>query len=115
MQQLVPLTPAPNQTITVALSVDNAPLTLTLVLHYNEVAIYWAMTIYDVNNNLLLDSIPLITGNDPACNILKQYSYLQIGSCFIINETGLTGVGAPNYPNNSDLGTSFAMIWGDTP
>lgn len=111
-QQLLPLSNQPNQFITAALSVDGQPLTLNLFLHYNEVANYWAMTVSDVNNNLLVDSIPFVTGDDPACNILRQFAYLEIGSCFILNQTGSAN---PDFPNNTDLGTGFVAIWGDTP
>jgi hypothetical protein len=112
MQQLVPVTTQPNQTQTLVLSVDGNALTLTRVLRYNAIAGYWCETIYDARGNLLLDSVPLLTGNDPACNILKQYSYLQIGSEFIINQSGSP---IPNYPNNTNLGAGFVDLWGDTP
>jgi hypothetical protein len=112
MQQLVPLNCSPNQTITLALTVDGASLTLQVVLRYNGIAKYWAMTILNAQGVLLADSVPLITGNDPACNLLRQLSYLQIGSCFIINQSGQTN---PNYPNNTNLGSTMVMIWGDTP
>ena len=112
MQQLVQVSPLPNQTLAVVLSVDGASLALNLVFHYNEIADYWAMSVYDQNFNLYVDSIPLVTGNDPACNILKQFYYLVIGSCFILNTSGTN---PPDYPGNSDLGTNFQIIWGDTP
>src|ERR1035438_5618433 len=110
-QQVIPLTNAPNQTFSATLNVDGAPLTLQLTFNYNEVANYWSMTVLDKNGNLLLSGVPLVTGNDPACNILKQYSYLQIGSAFVINQSGTKLL---NYPNNTDLGTDFALVWGDS-
>lgn len=112
MQQLVPLTNAPNQTFAANLSVDGNPLTLNLVFRYNEIAKYWAMTVKDASLNLLVNSVPLVTGNDPACNILRQFGYLKIGSAFVINQSGTKKL---NYPNNSDLGTDFVLVWGDTP
>lgn len=112
MLQQIPLTNSPNQTISQILSVDGQSLNLNFGFHYNEVAAYWAMSVKDQNNNLLVDSVPLVTGNDPACNILRQYSFLQIGSCFVINRTGSE---LPDYPDDSNLGTGFQVLWGDTP
>ena len=111
-QQVLPVSNAPNQTFTATLQVDGAPLTLQIELHYNEIAAYWVMTISDQNGNLLVDSLPLVTGNDPACNLLRQFSFLEIGSIYVINQTGST---TPNYPDNTNLGTGFQIIWGDTP
>lgn len=111
-QQVLPVTNAPNQTFQASLTVDGAQLLLNLTLRYNEIAKYWVMTVEDQNGNLILDSIPLVTGNDPACNILKQFSYLEIGSCFVINQSGSN---VPNLPDNNTLGSSFVCIWGDTP
>lgn len=110
-QQTIQLTNAPNQTVTVSLSVDGQPLTRTLFVHYNEVANYWSVSVFDVNNNLLV-VFPMLTGNDPACNMLRQFSFLEIGSAYVINESGSL---SPNYPNNTNLGTGFQLIWGDTP
>jgi len=110
MPQIIPLTPSPNQSFAVQLQVDGAPLTLNLVLRWSEMAGYWVMTIFDSAQNLLLDSIPLITGWYPGANILAQYAYLAIGSAFILNE----GNSLSDYPGRNDLGTSFALLWDDT-
>lgn len=109
LQQL-PVNNDPNQLISTTLSVDGASLLLNLKLHYNEVANYWVMSISDQNNNLLLDSLPLVTGNDPACNLLGEFDYLEIGSIYIIN----LGTTSLNYPDNNSLGNAFLLLWGDT-
>ncbi len=136
--QVVPLTNSPNQSFTAQLQVDGAPLSLNLEINYNEMAGYWVMSISDVNNNLLIDSIPLITGSYPAANLLEQQKYLAIGSWYIINvsnlisetgsETGYgqgaygagpyggqLGQGGVDYPNSTNLGTDFQLWVGDTP
>jgi hypothetical protein len=110
-QQIIPLTTAPNQSFAITLSVDGASLTLNLAFHYNEVALYWEMDIADASSNPILSAIPLVTGEDPACNLLKQYSYLEIGSAFLINLSGTPG----GNPDNTNLGSSYNLIWGDTP
>jgi len=107
--QVVPLSSS-SQTTTVQLQVDGNPLTLVLVVKWSAMAGYWVMTIYDAQDNLLLDSIPLVTGWYPAANLLAQYGYLQIGSAHIIN----LGVDASDYPGSTDLGVGFILLWGDT-
>lgn len=103
---------SPNQTLTTSLNVDGVVTDYQLTLRYNEVAGYWVMSVSDAAGNLILDSIPLVTGNAPAGNILGQFAYLGIGSAYIINAGG---VKFPEYPNNIDLGSDFVLIWGDTP
>jgi hypothetical protein len=111
MSQVIPLTASPNQSFAVTLQVDGKPLTLNLVISWSAMAGYWTMSISDVNDVLLLDSIPLITGWYPAANILCQYEYLQIGSAFILND----GNSESDYPGSTDLGTAFSLLWDDTP
>lgn len=109
--QLINLDSTPNQTFQVTLSVDEANLTLRFYLHYNEVAGYWVMTITDPKTgSILIDSVPLVTGEDPVSNILAQYAYLKIGSAYLINVGGVS-----NDPSEDDLGINFALFWGDTP
>lgn len=111
-QQTLPLTNSPNQSFTSTLQVDGSPLTLAFDFTYNEIALYWTMAVSDQSGVLLVEDIPLVTGNDPACNILKQFAYLKIGSAYVINSSGVT---SPDYPNNLNLGTDFILVWGDTP
>jgi hypothetical protein len=109
--QIIPLTPSPNQSFAVTLQVDGAPLTLNLAIRWSEMAGYWVMTIFNSAMDLLLDSIPLITGWYPAANILAQYGYLKIGSAYILND----GNSNSDYPGRSDLGSAFSLLWSDTP
>ncbi len=136
--QLVPLTNSPNQAFSVQLQVDGLPLTLSLAINFNEMAGYWVMSISDINNNLLISSIPLLCGTYPAANLLQQQRYLKIGSAFIINAGnttpsggsgegygqggygqgpygGQSGQGGEDYPDASNLGTGFQLWWGDSP
>lgn len=109
MAQLIPLTQAPNQVFSVQLTVDGNSLTLNFVLSYSAMAGWWQLQISDVQGNLLLASVPLITGYYPAANILAQYGYLQIGSAYMLN----TGNDPNDFPSSSDL-TQFSLLWGDT-
>jgi hypothetical protein len=69
---------------------------------------YWQLAIFDVNNNPLVASVPLITGWYPAANLLGQYQYLNIGSAYLLN----TGNAAVDYPGPTNLGL-FSLLWGD--
>lgn len=82
---------------------------LTANLRYNELAHSWFMTIRKAGV-VVLDSLPFVTGNAPACNILRQHSYLGIGSAYVINASGV----AKDSPDDTDLGTDFVLVWSDT-
>lgn len=110
MPQVVPLTAAPNQSFAVNLTVDGNPLTLQLAISWNAMAGYWVMSISDSSGDLLVDSIPLVTGWYPGANLLAQYGYLKIGSAYILNN----GTSGSDYPGQTDLGTGFSLLWGDT-
>jgi hypothetical protein len=137
--QVIPLNNSPNQTFTVQLNIDGKPLILNVGLRFNSMAGYWLMTLSDINNSLIVDSVPLITGTYPAANILKQQVYKAIGAWYIINvsnllvETGSDvgygmgpyggppgyggeqGQGGVDYPDNTNLGTDFQLWVDDTP
>jgi len=136
--QVIPLSISPNMTMTAQLTVDGGPLSLNLKFKYDSMAGYWVMSISNTNNDLLLDSIPLITGSYPAANILGQYRYLRIGSWYVVNVSkivpkvgaftgygegwygagpygGELGLGGTDYPNDTNLGSDFQLWVGDTP
>jgi len=109
MAQIIPLTNDANQTLTVALNVNGGVLRLNLFVTYSEMAQYWIMSIYDSRGNILISSIPMVTGSWPAANILSQFGYLNIGSAYIIN----LGQVSDDYPNSSELGNAFSLLWDD--
>lgn len=106
--QIIPLSNADSQTFNVSLTVNSSSLTLNLGVSYNAMSGYWDMSVSDVDNNLLIASIPLITGYYPAANLLSQYQYLQIGSCYLLN----TSESYDDYPGPNDL-NQFTLVWGD--
>jgi hypothetical protein len=69
------------------------------------------MGIADVNNNILISEVPLLTGTYPAANILGQFQYMNIGSAYLLNVSN--GSTTLDYPNGQDLGTDFVLLWGD--
>lgn len=136
--QQIPITNSPNQSFTVSLQVDGSPLSLNVTLKYNEMAGYWMLSLSDINNNLLVDSVPVLCGGYPAANLLQQQRYLGIGSWYVINVSnglptggsgigygggfygqgpygGQSGQGGTDYPDSTNLGTSFQLWVGDTP
>jgi hypothetical protein len=107
--QLIPLDNSPNQSFTITLSVDGSTLTLKFAINFSSMAGYWLMRIWDASGNLLLSSVPLLTGEWPAANILAQYGYLRLGSAFLISNGSLA-----DYPDSTNLGSEFQLWWGDT-
>ena len=109
--QLIPITSKPNQSFNVTLNVDGKNITLGFILRWNEEAQYWVMTIYNyATNAYYIDSLPLTTGILPTANLLQPFSYMEIGSCYIVNVSNTES----NYPTKDNLGIDYLMYWGDT-
>lgn len=105
--QIIPLTNDPNKTLKTTVSIGDSNVTLTLFFHYNEIAKYWCMRVTNSSNVVLIDSLPLVTGEYPAGNILAQYSYLNIGKVYLVKVTK----SELNYPDDNTLGTTFILGW----
>jgi len=111
MNQIIPLNSSPNQSFVANLTINGVSLQLNLSINFNEIAQYWTLGIADVNNNIILASIPMLTGSFPSANLLGQYQYKRIGSAYLLNvSNGGTNL---DYPNGQDLGTDFILLWGD--
>jgi hypothetical protein len=93
--------PVINQNQTFQVTLNN--VTYTLRLLWNQFANCWMLDINDVNNNPILNSIPLLAGRD----LLKQFGYTNINGYMITYNTS-------NYllpPGYADLGnTSFLQF-----
>jgi hypothetical protein len=87
--QNIPLDNSPNQVWRATVLVNNKPVTIIVTLRYNEIAQYWVATIRDGKNNLLLDSLPFVTGDGISQNLLSQFAYLGIGSATVFNASQL--------------------------
>lgn len=109
--QLVPVTNAPNQSFAVSLDIDNRVVAVQLGLRFSEIAGYWLLSIGDRYGNVLVDSLPLITGAYPAANLLQQHRYLAIGSLYLVNASGVN----QGWPDAANLGSDFLLLWDDTP
>jgi hypothetical protein len=107
----IPLSNSPNQSILCPLMVDGVGISLLFWVRFNEVASYWVMDISDGITKLpLLASIPLVPGSGDYRNILSQYAYLRIGSCYLVNVIATT----EEWPSESSLGTTWQLWWSDT-
>jgi hypothetical protein len=63
------------------------------------------MKISDSLGNVLIDSMPLLTGVD----LLGQFKYKRLGSAKIIKATNTT----LNDADDTTLGTDFMLVYGD--
>ena len=109
--QQIPVNSNPNNTFSTTVFVDGKNLVLSFFLRFSEVAGYWLMDVGNADTGLpLLASIPLVPGRTPAGNILGQYTYLGIGSAFVVPN----GTPTEDWPSEYTLGTDWALLWGDT-
>lgn len=107
---IIPLTPM-NQSFTCTVPVDSKNITLGFTFTYNEPGGYWFMAVKDAKTNtMLLDAVPLVTGEFPAADLLGQYTYLGIGSAAIVPTSSL----ATGIPDDTNLGSDYVLVWGDT-
>lgn len=109
---VIPLTPGKNQSMSCSLPVDGANISLSFVFTYNSIGGYWYMSVTDTKKKTLyLDAVPLVIGNYPAANVLSQYSYLKLGSAWVIPSNQAAGL---VNPTSANLGTDYVLIWSDT-
>ena len=108
---MIPLTTEPNQQMQVKVPINKENISFLLTIRYNNIAQYWNMDIADGNTGeMILSGLLLLVSESPAANLLEQYSYLNIGSMYVVkvNES----IKKEN-PDNTNLGTDFVLIWGD--
>lgn len=89
----IPLSPKP-QTFSIGLS----GVTYKMTLRWNEFAPAWMLDIADASGNLLVGSVPLVTGAD----LLEQYAYLGFSGKLIVQ----TDHDPSAVPTFSNLGTT---------
>lgn len=104
---IIPLSTSPNQKFTSTIPIDGKKIKFNFFMRFNTEAQYWVLDIYDSKNNNLLASINLVCG----LNLLEQYSYLSIGSAYIVKIDKTLDMDVPNEYN---IGTDFMLLWGDT-
>ncbi len=94
----IPLTNK-NQTLqTVLLGV-----TYTITVRWNALASLWYLDINDVNNNPILNGVPMVAGVD----LLKQFAYLGVGGSLVAQN-----VSNPNEPiDENGLGVTGFLFF----
>lgn len=109
--KVIPLSTWPDQDIAVTVEVSGKNIPLRLRIRWNFTYEFWYISVTDsTSNKLLLDSIPLVTGDYPAANLLEQYQHLNIGSAIVVPASELV---SHDYPLQDSLGTEFVLMWGD--
>ena len=111
MSQVIPLLSTPNQSLDCKVVIDGGTqLNLSFFLTFNEIARYWVLNVTNKDTGVrYLTGLPLVPGDYPAGNILAQYSYLKIGSAYMIRTSDLT----EPLPQNDNLGTEWFLVWSD--
>ena len=111
MYNIIPLTAEPNQSFVCTIPVDSKNVTLFFQLRYNDIAGYWVMTLTDASTGvILLDSVPVLTGEYPAADLLGQYQYLLLGSAVLINDSG----DVLDTPSDLNMGVDYKLVWSDS-
>ena len=108
---IIPISNAPDMEYVLSVPIGKTNVPLKIRLRYNDEGGFWFLSVKDgTTNRMLIDAVPLVTGERPAGNLLKQYQYLGIGSAMIVPVTDLPPTDCPDYEN---LGTEFVLVWGD--
>lgn len=105
MLSIVPFQPIPNHHFSCVVPIDGGNTTLGFFLRYNDVATYWTVDI-SKDGKTLIASLPI----KPAQNILEQFSYMEIGSAYIIPKSQA----AAQWPGAVDLSSDWYIVWSDT-
>ena len=107
----IPLDTTPDQEIHITVEVNKENIPLILRLRYNTEGEFWRMDVSDgTTAKMLVSNVPLLTGEYPAANLLRQFEHIGIGAAMIVKATEQT---ERDIPGISDLGTDFVLVWGD--
>lgn len=104
---VIPVDNTPNNTFRCTVPVDGSSIKFKFFFRFNSEAGYWFMDLSKSDGTNIISSIPLVCG----CNLLEQYTYMKIGSAYLV-KTDKTF--RDDIPNQYTLGTKFKLIWGDT-
>lgn len=99
---VVPLAPTPQ-----TLSITLAGVTYNLRLSWNWTGQNWVLDLLDVNENPLVNGIPLVTGAD----LLAQYGYLNLGGQLVVQTTN----DAAAVPTFTNLGSQSNLYFVTNP
>ena len=106
MFSAIPIRGIPNYSFACVIPVDGANVTLLFRTTFNELAKYWLIDISTNEGVMLVSGLPVI----PAQNILEQFSYMNIGSSYILPKS----VVLEQWPSANTLESDWHLIWSDT-
>lgn len=106
MYSIIPLQATPNHTFFCTIPVDGANITLTFRLTYNELAKYFLVDLSNEEGTMLISALPVI----PAQNILEQFTYMGIGSAYVLPKTQVK----EQWPTMDTLESDWYLMWSDT-
>ena len=107
----IPLDTTPDQQFSVTVDVGGKNVPLILHFRYNTEGDFWHMDVTDARSQkMLISNLPIVTGQYPAADLLRQHQYLGIGSALVVKNTETTEADTPGL---FDLGTDFLLLWGD--
>ena len=106
----IPLTNSPNQTFSCSIPLNGKNVRFEFNLWYNYQAEYWMLSLYDyASEKLLFSNLPLLASNGKFSNMFYQLEYMMIGICIMVP----TIEDVKSQADDTNLGTSYIMIWGD--
>lgn len=106
----IPLDCTPDQEFRVTVNVNDENIPLLIRIRYNTEGEFWHMDITDGNSaEMLIANVPLVTGEYPSADLLRQFQHLGLGTAVILPMTAKT---LRDRPGLSDLGTDFILVWG---
>lgn len=97
---VIPITPSTPQVFSTTL----LQTSYNMRTRFSVGSLAWMLDIYDVDNNLIVGSIPLVTGAD----LLEQYKYLGIGGGLYISNSGSLNDAVPQF---NDLGVNGQLVF----
>lgn len=104
----IPMSNQPNQSFSVVLPKNNTNISLDLFIWWNSFAGYWELNIADSNTKIsLLSALPLLAGKSPVMNVLRQFSYLNIGNLYIVKSAKTEH----DSPQIGDWESNFVLVW----
>ncbi len=104
----IPLTCQPFSTQTFKLTLEGGArnINVKLELRYHDLYDTWTAAVTDNSTGeLLIDMMPLVCG----VNLLGQFKHLELGEAYIVPATDTTLM----MPDNTTLGSTFVLVWGD--
>lgn len=107
---ILPIKENTNQTFDCILPLNNSNFRFRFSLTWNPLGEYWQLSVFDTfrDNLEVVNYKPLNPVDYPYNNIIANLSYKNIGSLYIVNNSGKNEV--PSYTN---LAQDFVIVWGD--